>query len=249
MAKYQDYKVVILGASGVGKSVFLGSYFYADMHRDDLPENVKMKYSLQQGERTDDETISTLINTLFEKRVGTQDRIPLDFEVPELKMNVHIEDVPGGWTTVQQAKEQYGINEDLLNADGVMIFMSAWDIVHEPTRIQSEILAHNRSIKCIRDTRQKNGRRPDVPIYFIFTKGDLVASENIDKEYLEKRVKKLLDQAQTGGNDWSDWIFPKGKYVRSFLCTALGKWLDANNPPKEGDYKPVNVVEPMEQLL
>ena len=40
----------------------------------------------------------------------------------------------------------------------------------------------------------------------------------------------------------------KGKYDKSFLTTSLGDWLDPSTPPKNEDYHPINVIEPMEQM-
>ena len=240
----KKYKLAIMGASGVGKTVFLGSYFYATVHR-----GMQKKYpvTLSEGAVKHEQA---LVGQLFKgSQVGTDKRIDMGFNVNN-KMEVQLFDLPGGDTTDPE-RWANGVKEDLENADGVLFFISADDVLHNYADFSNSVAPFSHAIQKIRAPKEGQEARMDVPIYFVFTKGDLIRNEKDEngEPYTAEKLWKVagegLRNTTTSGNSW---LYSKGKYDKSFLTTALGDWLDANTPPKQTDYRPINVVEPMEQM-
>ena len=238
MARNNEYKVVIVGGSGVGKTVFLGSYFYAK-------ERGNGKYPITMLDMDSIDERKRILETLFKGTsvTGTSERKSLNFRIKKLGMDVLLYDRPGGWSTDPVLLEQE-MKEELLTADGVLFFISAWDALYNQSKCYLHASVFEKAIEYAR-TARKNEHRPDIPIYFIYTQGDRVAGESVSADDIHARFQ-TLDQL-TSENAGS-LVFPTGKRVKKFLSTALGQW-NEKTPPHEEDYKPVNVVEPMEEFL
>lgn len=158
-------------------------------------------------------------------------------------MDIELVDLPGGFTTNRNYWDDEAVRKDLQDADGALFFISGYDLINKP----AEALTVNRVFAdAISEIRRTQGGklkgRADVPIWFIFTKGDMIP--DVADDDLASRVPSLIDAAksQTGGA-----IYKKGGYVRYYKSQAMGQWPDANTPPV--DFEPVNVVEPVEELF
>ena len=91
----KKYKLALMGAHGVGKTVFLGSYFYITTQRGE--GNVSVSIIKQHSV----DVIGKIISKIFQEHSvveGTVERIDLSFDVPKLGMDVEFFDVPGGHT-------------------------------------------------------------------------------------------------------------------------------------------------------
>lgn len=229
-----------MGESNVGKTVFFGSYFH---QATDLGRS---KYTVAIKSQDSDDKITEIIKQLFiERKIvpGTDVRVDFSFSVDKLGMDIELVDLPGGFTTNRNYWDDESVRKDLQDADGALFFISGYDLINKP----AEALTVNRVFAdAISEIRRTQGGklkgRADVPIWFIFTKGDMIP--DVADEELASRVPSLIDAAksQTGGA-----IYKKGSYVRYYKSQAMGQWPDANTPPV--DFEPVNVVEPVEELF
>ena len=242
----KKYKIAVMGESNVGKTVFFGSYFHqaTDLGR--------AKYTVAIKNQDSDDKITEIITQLFDKRqvvAGTDVRVDFSFSVDALGMDIELSDLPGGFTTNRNYWDDESVRKDLQDADGALFFISAYDVMNNITEAQKVNRAFADAISEIRKAHEGDVKgRADVPIWFIFTKGDTVPDASI--EDLASRVPSLVDAAtsqQIKGNWLARKIYRKGGYVRSFKTQAMGQWPDANTPPV--DFEPVNVVEPLEELF
>ena len=242
----RKYKIAVMGESNVGKTVFFASYFHqvTDMNR--------CKYHVAIKSQDADDKITEIITQLFEKHqvaAGTDVRVDFSFSVDSLGIDVELMDLPGGFTTNRNYWDDENIRNDLLNADGAISFISGYDIVNNPAEALKVNRAFSDAISEIRrHTKGDIKGRSDVPIWFIFTKGDTVSE--VTTEDLCSRVPSLLEaakQSRIRGSWFARNVYRKGGYVRAYKTQAMGKWPDAKTPPIEFD--PVNVVEPIEEML
>ena len=240
----QKYKLLIIGAWGSGKSTFLGSYFYSTVCR-----GLHKKYPITINENSV-RNVHSLVRNLFEKAVcGTDTFNDMSFRAGS--MEVELFDLPGGYTTDVEYWAN-GVCEKLEDADGALFFISADDVVHNYPYFIATVPPFSLAIQKLRAPKEGQNARKDVPIYFLFTKGDLIRNER-DENGQPYTVEKLWEMtgeglrkcAQSGGSR----LHRKGRFDKSFLVTSLGDWPDAETPPKQSDYSPINVVEPMEQMF
>ena len=235
-----------MGESNVGKTVFFGSYFHQ------VTDLGKGKYPVAIKSQSSDDKITEIITQLFDKKevvAGTDVRVDFSFSVDSLGMDVELADLPGGFTTNRNYWDDEEVRKDLQNADGAFFFISAYDVENKP----SEALKINRAfadaISEIRKHIQGNIKgRSDVPIWFIFTKGDTVPE--VSAENLMSKVPSLLDAArkqQIKGNWLARIIYTKGRYVRAYKSQSMGKWINEQTLPV--NFEPVNVVEPVEEMF
>ena len=87
----KKYKIAVMGATGVGKTVFFGSYFnlVTNLGRGSRPIMVKSQSSVNR--------ITELITQLFQKHEvvqGTSERVDFSFSVDSLGMEVELFDIP-----------------------------------------------------------------------------------------------------------------------------------------------------------
>lgn len=242
----KKYKIAVMGESNVGKTVFFASYFHqaTDMGR--------AKYTVAIKSQESDDRITEIIKQLFEKRqvvAGTDVRADFSFSVDSLGMDIELADLPGGFTTNRNYWDAEEVRKDLQDADGVLFFISAYDVMNRPAEAFKVNRAFTDAISEIRRPQSGDLKgRADVPIWFIFTKGDTVPEFSVDE--LKSRVPSLIDAAksqQVKGNWFARKIYRKGGYVRPYKSQAMGTWPDDNTPPV--DFNPVNVVEPMDELF
>lgn len=242
----RKYKIAVMGESNVGKTVFFGSYFHqvTDLSRGKYPVAIKSQAS--------DDKITEIISQLFDKKqvvAGTDVRVDFSFSVDSLGMDIELADLPGGFTTNRNYWDDEEVRKDLQNADGAFFFISAYDVIHNP----SEALKVNRAFADAISEIRKHTKgdvkgRSDVPIWFIFTKGDTVPEVPVD--VLVSKVPSLLDAAkkqQIRGNWFARSIYKKGGYVRPYKSQSLGTWVNSTTLPE--NFEPVNVVEPVEEMF
>lgn len=242
----RKYKIAVMGESNVGKTVFFGSYFHqvTDLSRGKYPVAIKSQAS--------DDKITEIITQLFDKKqvvAGTDVRVDFSFSVDSLGMDIELADLPGGFTTNRNYWDDEEVRKDLQNADGAFFFISAYDVINNP----SEALKVNRAFADAISEIRKHTKgdvkgRSDVPIWFIFTKGDTVPEVPVD--VLVSKVPSLLDAAkkqQIRGNWFARSIYKKGGYVRPYKSQSLGTWVNSTTLPE--NFEPVNVVEPVEEMF
>lgn len=247
MAK-KTLKLAIMGASGVGKSVFLASYFNCATNRNE--GNLTIRFA--DSESIDH--VSEMIQTLFIEHKpisGTDKRYNMSFHVTNPNCLISLHDIPGGWTTSAKSWEDAAVNvyNDLKNADGVIFFVSVGDLdpLHSETYdIQNyhDMQTFNMALRHLRNPKDGSTPRQDVPICVVFTKGDLSPETTVEK--LEDQYRNFLKSAQEGGGKFK-WLFKKGRYVKCYKSIAMGRWENQDQPPVDGD--PQNVIDPMEWLV
>ncbi|MBR0035834.1 MAG: hypothetical protein IJP54_09175, partial [Synergistaceae bacterium] len=193
-----------------------------------------------------------IITQLFDKKqvvAGTDVRVDFSFSVDSLGMDIELADLPGGFTTNRNYWDDEEVRKDLQNADGASFFISAYDVINNPSEALKVNRAFADAISEIRKHTQGDVKgRSDVPIWFIFTKGDTVPEVPVD--VLASKVPSLLDAAkkqQIRGNWFARSIYKKGGYVRSYKSQSLGTWIDSTTLPE--NFEPVNVVEPVEEMF
>ena len=244
----KKYKIAVMGASGVGKTVFFASYFHQVT---DIGVG-KEHYQIAIKSQETDDKVTEIITQLFQNRTvvkGTDVRVDFSFSVPKLDMDIELFDLPGGFTENRKYWDDESVRKDLQEAKGVLFFISGEDLVNRP----DVALKVNRAFTdAISEIRKHTGGdikgRADVPICFILTKGDAIPNET--EGTLTPRIRALIEAAeesQEQGNWLARTFFEKGKNVKVFKSVAMGKWDNAQTPPI--DYSPVNVVEPMEYLF
>ena len=253
----ESYRIAILGGTGVGKTYFLASYFYAKRHGKKIYRG-RYPVEIAAGSEGIVRKIADDTTVLFGKEPmpGTDDRHNITFAVPKLGMLVTLFDLQGGETT--KDNDNYNkentlsaeFKEDIEQADAVLFFISAHDVLHDHAKIVDQTEAFINRMGQIQRENQKIKSGTDIPVYFVFTKSDSVENETPTVEALMDNLGILPENA---GYDVS-WkrrfklLWKRGKYTKPFLTASLGKWQD-NQPPAEEEYKPVNVVETMEQLF
>lgn len=242
----RKFKIAVMGESNVGKTVFFGSYFHqiTDLSRGKYPVAIKSQSS--------DDKITEIITQLFDKKqvvAGTDVRVDFSFSVDSLAMDIELADLPGGFTTNRNYWDDEEVRKDLQNADGALFFISAYDVINNPSEALKVNRAFADAISEIRKHTQGDVKgRSDVPIWFIFTKGDTVPEVPVD--VLASKVPSLLDAAkkqQIRGNWFARSIYKKGGYVRSYKSQSLGTWINSTTLPE--NFEPVNVVEPVEEMF
>lgn len=248
----KKFTIAVMGASGVGKTVFFASYFHhvTDIGFSHLNDE-KKHYQISVKSQDTDRFLTQTIHTLFEEKrqaPPTDKLIDISFSVPALNMDIEIFDVPGGYTEDREAWRTEGILEKLHDAKGALFFISAEDLVNRPEVALSVNRVFANAISEIRkDVNGKLLGRSDVPIWFVLTKGDTVP--NVTEDELKSRIMALVEAAETSqevGSHLSTVLFRKGKNVKTYKTISMGKW-NAQTPPSE--YHPVNVIEPMEDLF
>ncbi len=247
----KKFKLAIMGATHVGKTVFLASYFH-------LVELGKGKYAISPKPVAVAE-ISRITKTLFEEgRVvsGTVERKDLSFSVGRnLNIDVELHDIPGGFSTdaASWEKETTRIADDLSSADGALFFISAEDVYKGNGRTTEETNAFTASIDLLRQRNKNDGRqRADIPIFVIFTKCDAIPSDVTKEDLLERIVGLMRNIRDTRKGDSlfdSSFFFSKGRNVATYKSIAMGKWKDSETPPSSDSYEPENVLEPMEDMF
>ena len=250
----EKYKIAIMGATGVGKTVFLGSYF--NMVFNVAFEGGQQRRPISVKEQASVDKIAEIIATLFEQHkpvLGTAERTDFSFCVDSLDMDVTLFDVPGGDTQDMDRWIETKIAPDLKTANGVLFFLSGEDLIHHPEKLLKDNMVFARAISLVRENQGRKWEgRQDVPITFIFTKGDTIP--DVDVKTLQAKIASLFQAACQDREDaglllkrlFKKGLFQKGKHVQCFKTTAMGKWPDPQTPPL--DYEPKNVVEPMEKL-
>ena len=70
---------------------------------------------------------------------------------------------------------------DLQRADGALFFISGEDLVKYPERVLKDNLVFAKAISKLREHKSGDLKgRLDVPIWFIFTKGDTIPDVSLD---------------------------------------------------------------------
>ena len=256
----EKYRIAIMGATGVGRTVFLCSYFKMAFSAAVKGEPQRRPISVKSQ---NDGIVDKFITFLFERPKPVpwiitrrmdfsfyEDSLNTDFSfcVDSLDMDITLFDVPRDYCYQDMDRwTETEIAPHLRTADGVLFFLSGEDIIHRPEKLLKDNMVFARAISFIRENQGRKWEgRQDVPITFIFTKGDTIPDWDIDK--LKEKISVLCDAADLNPDTGTllRSLFVKGKNVAYFKTTAMGKWPDPVTPPR--DYQPKNVVEPMEGL-
>jgi len=266
--RMEKYRIAIMGAMGVGKTVFLCSYFNMAFSAAVKRKQQRRPISVKSQ---DVGIIDKFITFLFKqpnpvpwiiamaRRMDLslyEDSPDTDFSfcVDSLNMDITLFDVQRDYC--YQGTDRWTETDfvpDLRTADGILFFLSGEDLIHHPETLLKDNMGFVRAISLVRGSqgRKWKGRR-DVPITIIFTKGDTIP--DVDVKTLQAKIAPLFQVACQDREDaglflkrlFKKGLFKKGKHVKCFKSTAMGKWPDPLTPPR--DYQPENVVEPMEAL-
>lgn len=240
--KPNEYKIAVMGASGVGKTVFLGSYFKR------VYDDGKGYYTINIRSQESANRINALIHILFsEKRIvaGNAQRVDFSFSVDDkkAKMDIELFDVEGGAATDMDSWEQEKILSDLLSADGALFFISGDELENNSEKILKDNIVFSRAISLLRENKEA-----DIPIQFIITKGDKIPNVSLDD--LKRHIAALLKRATNSTHAKSfleSQFFRKGKYVNVYKAESMGKWPSDDVLPE--NYEPKNVTEPIDDLI
>lgn len=260
----EKYKIAIIGASGAGRTVFLCSYFNMAFSAAVKRKRQRRPISVKSQ---DVGIIDKFITFLFKQPKKQSKPVPwiiarrMDFSLYEdspdtdfsfcvdsLNMDITLFDVPRDYC--YQGTDRWTETDfvpGLRTADGVLFFLSGEDLIHHPEKLLKDNMLFARAISLVlKNQGRKWEGRQDIPITFIFTKGDTIPDWDIDK--LKEKISVLCDAADSNPDTGTllRSLFVKGKNVAYFKTTALGKWLGPRTPPRS--YQPENVVEPMEAL-
>ena len=180
---------------------------------------------------------------------GTSERVDFSFSVDSLGMDVELFDIPGGFTQDMDAWVENKILPDLQRADGALFFISGEDLVKYPERVLKDNLVFARAISKIREHKSGDLKgRSDVPIWFIFTKGDTIPDVSLDTlKEKNSALFKAAEKSQDHGNWLEKTAYKKGKYVNAYKSQSVGKWESPQSVPR--NYQPDMVIEPMEDLF
>ena len=234
------YKIALLGASGVGKTVFLGSYFNL------VSLNAKGKYSIEAKTQKAVQRITDLVKMLIRdkrKPLPNSERIDFSFYVSKLDMDVEMQDIQGGSVADMDAWDRDKIMDDMERADGALFFISGEDLVKNPEQTWSDNMVFSTAISVLR-----TGKIADIPITFIITKGDTIPEVSLEE--LKKRIAVLIKKATTSSEAVGfieRKFFKKGQRVKVYKTESIGKWPSVDELP--ADYEPKNVIEPMDELI
>ena len=164
-------------------------------------------------------------------------------------MDVELFDIPGGFTQDMDAWVENKILPDLQRADGALFFISGEDLVKYPEKASTDNMVFTNAISKLREHKSGDLKgRSDVPICFIFTKGDTIPDVSLDT-LKEKNAAlfKAAEKSQDQGNWLEKTAYKKGKYVNAYKSQSIGKWESPQSVPR--DYQPDMVIEPMEDLF
>lgn len=240
----EKYRIAIFGDTGVGKTYFLASYCYASKYSN------KTRFSAEPNPNSQIFVENLTKNLFGEIMPGTDKRQNITFEINKLDMSVTLCDLRGADTTAYTQDVDNELLRDLRDADAVIIFLSAYDVLHNTDDVKLNQIGRFQNIiyNVIKKQNKNFLAGTDLPFYFIFTQGDKVEKECDDEsELMEKlgRIAKDVGYSTDSHTRWRPW---KRQNSKAFITASLGKWTD-NRPPAEDEYTPLNVVESMESLL
>ena len=237
----EKYTVAVMGAVGVGKTVFLGSYFH-------MTKNLGMgKHTVFENNQDSWCKVKTMLDTLFIKKepvAETSRHNDLGFSVPDLMMAVDLKSVLDG-DTLNISGWADKVVSQLRRSDGVICFISGEDLILHPDEMGPDNTVFMKAISIFKRTWSL--WRANIPVWFIVTKGDTIP--DVSEDELKQRVISLIKKAADSSKDtaWADRLFEEGSNARLFKVEAMGKWPSANTLPKE--FQPKNIVEPMDMLF
>lgn len=234
----QKYRIAVMGAYGVGKTTFLGSYFNLVINKG---EGVPV--SLNTPEMVDQ--VARITGTLFKKQVPVTEKAIIEnmaYSIETLGMEVEFVDVA--------SSENFKTLPDLKSVNGILFFLSAEDLVKNPVKVKKDNEVFQEAIDYIlQNSDSKWYDFQKFPLYCILTKCDAVPQ--LSEEELSMKTADFLNAAKgtldlAGEEDAKPFLFEAGKNLRCFRTVSLGKWTDTKALPKK--YEPENVLESMEDL-
>ncbi len=102
-------------------------------------------------------------------------RVDFSFSVDKLGMDIELVDLPGDFTTNRNYWDDEAVRKYLQDADGALFFISGYDLINNPAEALTVNKVFADAISEIRRTQGgKLKGRADVPIWFIFTKGNMI---------------------------------------------------------------------------
>ncbi len=245
-SQYEKYTIAVMGASAVGKTFFWASYFYSTIRNGESENVPAITGNLKHIEKLIDK-----IYVDHEKVMGDEKATDISFILDSKNMEIDLQDIKGGNSIDVDNWAKNEIMPRLQKADGIMIFISSKDIVEN--KLSKEYIAFTRAISEIRQSQDgKWQNRADIPVWFIFTKGDKV---EVDQKILMDNIRALSIAAKATKDpskvDFYDSFFEKGKNVKGFKVSAVGnvKWEDEIEDAKVPENaKQSNIVQAMDEL-
>ena len=221
--KHENYKITIMGASGVGKTTFLASYFHlaSRLQRGTYPVSFKKNIF---DKKIDNITRMAPDCTISEK---TTERIDIVFGLDSLGMTIECTDIPGEFAQDMALWDERKILSDLKHADALLFFISTEDVMFGQDKIVEDNLVFATAISHLR----KKGKA--VPIWFLFTKGNKVL--DVSLEELQSRLPALLKTARDTKHPVRAWKIDSVSEQMSLIASDQSQSKD--------------IIDPMESLF
>ena len=247
--QYKQYTIAVLGASGVGKTFFWASYFNSVINLGQS-RNIPTLTG-------DSKYISEIIKTIFsdhEKVMGTEKTPDISFKLDSKKMDINLISLSGCPIKELSYEKEDVILSALKKADGIMIFISAEDIVkNKIDKLLDDNFAFIRVMPAFRSCLQgQRIKKVDIPVWFIFTKGDKVEQ---DTDYLMKKImiasKSYNEKINSSDDELFVCLYDKGDNVKGFKVSAVGvKWDDEVRDAKVPENaKQSNIVKALDEFF
>lgn len=219
------YKIAVMGAPSAGKTTFFASFYCLTQ----IGKNWDVHFKDPQ---TQERLVSDLISGKCAEK--TRMRECMSFALKSLGLCLDVDDIPGKYSQSMELWEENAITRDLATAHAILFFISAEDVMFYQDRILEDNMVFASALSRLKEIRRKQGGRTAIPLFFIFTKGDLVP--DISLATLKERLPGLLKIAGETGCSVHCW---KVSSVPSFSFL--------NKPAKNDDSE--NATEVMEKVL
>ena len=237
----KQYRIALMGASGAGKTVFLGSYFH-------LVTNLGQGRSVSLNTPEAAHEAGRIIQTLFRQQVPVKEKARknlLTYSVNSLDMDVRFIEVPEGGSKKRREWEDHKFLPELKSADGVLFFIPADDLVKNPERFLRGNCTFLEALSFLLENNSSRlNRGGKVPVTFLFTRGDAVPDVSV-----EQLTDKMLGVMGKEGQKFaalSAFLSGDSDKIKAFKVISIGSWPDQKKLPQK--YEPQNVIKPMEEL-
>lgn len=224
----KKFKIILMGAPGAGKTVFLSSYFH-------LTANLGRGSSIRPNAEGASGEIERLVKGLLSGKVTGEEKA-----ITELL----------GFTLDSPAADvQFTGDPDALfpssGAKGVVVLLPSDELDGDPEKVLRENRPNFEALSSfLADCRRREEKKEAIPVLFLFTKGDKTPRATASQ--LMEKLKGLLTPEDPRTIALSKFLEEEPDKTKCFKVTAVGSWPDDYTLPIE--YEPQNVLKPMEEL-
>ena len=237
----KKYKIALMGASGSGKTVFLGSYF-------NLITNFGQGRPVSFNTPEAEDEAGRIIRTLFRQQIPVKEKARknlLSYSVDSLGMDILFVEVPEGGSKKRRDWEDHKFLPELKSVDGVLFFIPADELMKNPERFLRENGTFLEALSFLfENTASRWTGGGKVPAVFLFTKGDTVPDVSV--EQLTDKMTAILVKEGQKFPALSACLSGDRQTVNAFKAIPIGVWPEPKKLPQK--YEPQNVIKPMEEL-